>query len=116
MQGYYRDSDPGDLPRSRLGQTIRILVEVDDQGGGNVAVIGKVDDPDAAKLHLAGDRVGRRGDESAVPRRDDRIIVADQGRAAIDQAKREVGLARPGSAEDQNRPAADGHGGRVGLS
>ena len=48
---------------------------------------------------------GARRDQAVAVAFDDRLVVADQREAAVEQAQREVRLARAGRAGDQHRPA-----------
>ena len=72
-----------------------------------------LDDADAADLELAGDGRRRRGDQPVAVAPDDRLVVADQREAAIEQAQRKVGFARARGPGDQHRAAVAGDGAGV---
>ena len=97
-----RSSPPG----SRSG----CAVEIDEQGDRHVGDRLALDDADAAHLDLAGDRRRRAGEGLALDPADEGVIVADQGRAAVDQPQREVGLAGARAAADQHGAAVDRDG------
>src|SRR5439155_21319532 len=67
--------------------------------------------PDAAHLDLAGNGAGGTGEEAAVLGANLRIIVADQHRAAVDEAQRKVRLAAARLAPQQHAAPSDGDAG-----
>ena len=67
----------------------------------------QTEDPEATDFEPPGQRLGRSRDEAAVINPQDGLVVGDQGPAGIDQAQRQVGLARPGGPPQQQPDALD---------
>src|SRR5665213_1911973 len=94
-------------------EPFRRSAELGDKADRNPGFGWKRDDSDSPDLDPAGDRVGRARQQVIAGAPDAGVIVADQARAAVDQAQRQVGLAASRRAGDQHAAAADRHAGRV---
>src|SRR5579883_2907522 len=67
--------------------------EVDDEAKRHLSGAGKLDDPEPAHLELAGDRAGRPRHQRIADSPEVVAVVRHEASTAIDQAKREIGLA-----------------------
>src|SRR6185312_8043634 len=96
-----------------VGHALEIAPQLHDQGHGDIGHAVDLDDSDAADFELAGDVLRRSREQPVAIALHDRAVVADQREAAVDEAQRQVRLARARRARDQHRPTVAGDRARV---
>src|SRR4029078_11273269 len=101
-QGFYTDESQGqaeDRPLAAIvGQALDVARELDQQCDRDITGNLHLDDSAAADLELSGDGRGGRSNQPVALSPDDRLVVANQGEAAVEKPQRQVRFARSGGA------------------
>ena len=99
-----RDLDAEIFAAAWLGQTLDVTCgdEIRGQPDARTRHTREFYDTDAAHFEAAGDRVRRRGDEPAVGERQIGTIIGHESPPRFDQPQRQIGLAAPRWAPQQN--------------